>query len=99
VRISVAGDQTQVDFRTNQPEVRQALENASVQLKEMLSGEGLQLTGMSIGTSGRGQTPSDGGHQPRPSTRQIARVSLEPVVATTARVANRSVGQSLDLYV
>jgi flagellar hook-length control protein FliK len=98
VRISVDGDQTQVDFRSNQPEVRQALESASAQLKTMLSGEGLQLTGMSIGTSGRGQTPGDGG-QPKPSPRQTTRVSLAPTVATTARVANLSVGQSLDLYV
>ncbi|HEY8905307.1 MAG TPA: flagellar hook-length control protein FliK [Rhodoferax sp.] len=98
VRISVDGDQTQVDFRSNQPEVRQALESASAQLKTMLSSEGLQLTGMSIGTSGRGQTPGEG-EQPKQSPRQTARVSLEPVVATTARVANRSVGQALDLYV
>ena len=98
VRISVDGDQTQVDFRSNQPEVRQALESASAQLKTMLSGEGLQLTGMSIGTSGRGQTPGEGG-QPKPSPRQTARVALAPAVATTARVANLSVGQALDLYV
>jgi flagellar hook-length control protein FliK len=98
VRISVDGDQTQVDFRSNQPEVRQALESASAQLKTMLSSEGLQLTGMSIGTSGRGQTPGEGG-QPKPSPRQITRVSLAPAVATTARVANLSVGQALDLYV
>jgi flagellar hook-length control protein FliK len=98
VRISVDGDQTQVDFRSNQPEVRQALESASAQLKTMLSGEGLQLTGMSIGTSGRGQTPGEGG-QPKPSPRQTTRVSLEPAVVTTARVANLSVGQALDLYV
>lgn len=98
VRISVDGDQTQVDFRSNQPEVRQALESASAQLKTMLSSEGLQLTGMSIGTSGKGQTPGDGG-QPKPSPRQTTRVSLAPTVATTAHVANLSVGQALDLYV
>lgn len=99
VRISVDGDQAQVDFRTNQPEVRQVLESASAQLKEMLSSEGLQLTGMSIGTSGRGQTPGDGG-QPRPSaTRQTKIVSLEPVTIPRTRGANPSVGRALDLYV
>ncbi|MDR3411054.1 MAG: flagellar hook-length control protein FliK [Formivibrio sp.] len=99
VRISVDGNQTQVDFLTNQPEVRQALESASAQLREMLSGEGLQLTGMSIGMSGRGQTPGDGG-QAKQSPRQTTRVSLEqPAVTVTARVANSSVGRALDLYV
>jgi flagellar hook-length control protein FliK len=98
VHISVEGDQAQVDFRSNQPEVRQALENASAQLKAMLSGEGLQLTGMSVGTSAQGQTPGEG-RQPKPASRQTKLVSLEPVSATSARSANPAVGRALDLYV
>ena len=98
VRISIDGDQTQVDFRTNQPEVRQALESASAQLKTMLSGEGLQLTGMSVGTSGQGNTPSEG-RQPRPTPRQTTVMAMEPVQAAAARPGNPSVGRALDLYV
>ena len=98
VHISVDGDQTQVDFRTNQPDVRQALESASAQLKTMLSGEGLQLTGMSVGTSSQGNNPSDG-RQPRPAPRQATVVSLEPVQAAAARPGHPSVGRALDLYV
>lgn len=98
VHISVDGDQTQVDFRTNQPDVRLALESASAQLKTMLSGEGLQLTGMSVGTSSQGNTPGDG-RQPRPAPRQSTVVSLEPVQAAAARSSNPSVGRALDLYV
>jgi len=98
VRISIDGDQTQVDFRSNQPDVRQALESASAQLKSMLSGEGLQLTGMSVGTSGQGNTPSEG-RQPRPSPRQATVVAMEPVQTATTRPGNPSVGRALDLYV
>lgn len=99
VRISIEGDQTQVDFRSNQPDVRQALESASAQLKTMLSGEGLQLTGMSVGTSGQGNTQSDG-RQPKPAPRQTTVVSMEPVrAASVARTGNPSVGRALDLYV
>ena len=98
VRISVDGDQAQVDFRSNQPDVRQALEGASAQLKTMLSGEGLQLTGMSVGTSGHGNTPSDG-RQPKPAPRQTTVVSMEPVRTAAPRPSNLSVGRSLDLYV
>lgn len=98
VRISVEGDQAQIDFRSNQPEVRQALEAASAQLKALLSGEGLQLSGMSVGTSGRGANQSEGG-QPKSSPRQAKLVSLEPVRASSARAANPAVGQALDLYV
>jgi flagellar hook-length control protein FliK len=98
VHISVDGDQAQVDFRSNQPDVRQALEGASAQLRTMLSGEGLQLTGMSVGTSGRGNTPSEG-RQPKPAPRQATVVSMEPVRATAARTSNPAVGRALDLYV
>ncbi|MBT3067592.1 flagellar hook-length control protein FliK [Rhodoferax sp. U11-2br] len=98
VRISIDGDQTQVDFRSNQPDVRQALESASAQLKTMLSGEGLQLTGMSVGTSGQGNTPSEG-RQPRSTPRQSTLVAMEPVQVAAARPGNPSVGRALDLYV
>ncbi len=98
VRISVEGDQAQIDFRSNQPEVRQALESASAQLKALLSGEGLQLTGMSVGTSGRGSAQGEGG-QPKPSSRQTKLVSVEPPRSSAARPANAAVGQALDLYV
>jgi len=100
VRISVNGDQAQVDFRSNQLDVRQALEGASAQLKTMLSGEGLQLTGMSVGTSGQGNTQSDA-RQPKSftTTRQTAAVSMEPVRASVTRPGNPAVGRALDLYV
>ena len=98
VRISLEGDQAQIEFRSNQPEVRQALESASAQLKALLSGEGLQLAGMSVGTSNRGASQGEGG-QPKPSSRQAKLVALEPVRATATRAANSAVGQALDLYV
>ncbi|APW48185.1 hypothetical protein RA876_03770 [Rhodoferax antarcticus] len=98
VRISVDGDEAQIDFRSNMPEVRQVLESASAQLKAMLSSEGLQLTGMSVGTSGRGGA-QDNGRQPRPGARQTTLVSVEPARASSTRVANAAVGQALDLYV
>jgi flagellar hook-length control protein FliK len=98
VRISVEGDQTQIDFISDQPEVRQMLESASAQLKALLSGQGLQLTGMSVGTSGQGGG-QDNGRQPPPGARQTKLVSLEPAAISGARVANAAVGQSLDLYV
>jgi len=99
VRISLDGDQAQIDFWSNQAEVRQVLEGASAQLKEMLSSEGLQLMGMSVGTSSRERGQSDV-DQPKLSTIRQAKLSLvEPLVATVTRSANRAVGQSLDLYV
>jgi len=99
VHISVDGDQTRVDFRTNQVDVRQAIEGAAGQLKSLLASEGLQLLGLSVGTSARGNTPGDG-RQSRPAlVRQVSVVGVEIIGATHTRVANTPVGQALDLYV
>jgi flagellar hook-length control protein FliK len=98
VRISVNGDMAQVDFRTNQPEVRQAIEGAASQLKDLMSGQGLQLTGLSIGTSARGGTPYKD-PQPTSDTRKVTLVKSEVVETARVRGANPAVGQSLDLFV
>ena len=65
----------------------------------MLSGEGLQLTGMSVGTSGQGGNAQSDSRQPKPAPRQAAVVSMEPVRASAARTSNPAVGRALDLYV
>jgi hypothetical protein len=98
VRISVNGDMAQVDFRTNQPEVRQAIEGAASQLKDMLSSQGMQLAGLSIGTSGRGGSQDKNSKAPS-DARKVTLVKPEAVETARVRVANLSVGQSLDLFV
>lgn len=54
VSISVHGNQTHVAFRTDEAHTRLALEDAGATLKDMLSKEGLNLSGVSVGTSGAG---------------------------------------------
>jgi flagellar hook-length control protein FliK len=98
VRISVNGDLAQVDFRTNQPEVRLAIEGAASQLKDMLTSQGMQLAGLSIGTSGRGGSQEKGSQSPA-GARKLTLVKPEAVEAARVRPANPSVGQSLDLFV
>jgi hypothetical protein len=98
VRISVNGDMTQVDFRTNQPEVRQVLEGAASQLKDLLTSQGMQLAGMSIGTSGRNGAQEKGAKQAQES-RKVTLLKSEVLEAPRLRGANPSVGQSLDLFV
>ncbi|OIQ67149.1 flagellar hook-length control protein [mine drainage metagenome] len=98
VRISLHGDQAQIDFRSNQADVRLALEGAGAQLKSMLSSEGLQLAGMSVGTSGKGSQQHEQ-RQPQTGIRQTTVLSVDALAGTTPRVGNRSVGQALDLYV
>lgn len=98
VRISVTGDLAQVDFRTDQPEVRLAIEGAASQLKDMLSSQGMQLAGLSIGMSGRGGAHDKGSRQSS-DDRKVMLIKPEAVETVRARGANPSVGQSLDLFV
>jgi flagellar hook-length control protein FliK len=98
VSILLNGDQAQIDFRTDQAGVRQVLENAAAQLKDMLSSQGLQLAGVSVGSSGTGGDAS-GDRRQRPGAQQITLVKTEAVGASVVLAANPSVGRSLDLFV
>lgn len=99
VSISVHGNQAHVAFRTDEVQTRLALEDAGVTLKDMLSKEGLDLTGVSVSTSGAG---GDGAQHHRPwqenrPTRTDSLASKFPPGASGSIVPSR-VGQ-LDVFV
>lgn len=98
VSILLNGDQAQIDFRTDQAGVRQVLENAAAQLKDMLSSQGLQLAGVSVGTSGKGGD-AGGERRQRSGGQQATLVKTEAIGAASSRAANPAVGRSLDLFV
>jgi flagellar hook-length control protein FliK len=98
VSILLNGDQAQIDFRTDQAGVRQVLENAAGQLKDLLSSQGLQLAGVSVGSSGAGGD-AGGDRRQRQSAQQVTLVKTEAAGVTVARAANPAVGRSLDLFV
>ena len=98
VSILLNGDQAQIEFRTDQAGVRQVLENAAAQLKDMLSSQGLQLAGVSVGSSGAGGD-AGGDRRQRPPTQQVTLLKTEALGVAPARAANPAVGRSLDLFV
>ena len=98
VSIVLNGDQAQIDFRTDQAGVRQVLEAATAQLKELLSNQGLQLSGVSVGTSGKGSEQGNE-RRARQGAQQATLVKTEAVGSTRTRTANPAVGRSLDLFV
>ena len=98
VSILLNGDQAQIDFRTDQAGVRQILEAAAAELKDLLSSQGLQLAGVSVGTSGKG-SENGSERRSRPGTQQVTMVKTEPAGTAPARSANPAVGRSLDLFV
>lgn len=97
VSISLKGDEAHIGFRTDQPEIRQMLEGAVAELKELLANEGLMLSGVSVGASGQeGAGPQEQRH--RPGVRQANIVATEAAPMEKPRSANSSVGRTVDLF-
>jgi hypothetical protein len=101
VSISMHGNEAQVDFRTDQAEIREILQEAEPHLKHMLAKEGLVLSGVSVGTSA--QTPHDTPDQQtrkglRPERSDTDAVQAVLPTATSPRASDAS-GRALDIFV
>lgn len=100
VSIDLQGQEARIEFRAEQAQTRQVLQDAMPHLREMLEREGLTLAGMSVGSSG----PQGGQEQPAERGRgglrqgQVQTVVEGPTSAASARSALPS-GRTLDLYV
>ena len=99
VSISVHGNQTHVAFRTDEAQTRLALEDAGTTLKDMLSKEGLNLAGVSVGISGAGGVGTQE-HRSRQESRPKFIVNLVDKFpsGTSGHVVTSRVGQ-LDVFV
>ena len=99
VRISVSHGEAHIGFRSDQPEVRQLIEGAVLQLRDLLGQEGLTLAGVSIGSSD--QHPP-GAQEQRPRFGARKKDINPPGLATLASAAPLTrlpAGRVLDLYV
>lgn len=100
VSIDLQGQEARIEFRAEQAQTRQVLQDAMPHLREMLEREGLTLAGMSVGHSGP-QGGQEQSGQNRSGGRQ-ARVAAEvegPVAAANAARAALPPGRSVDLFV
>ena len=99
VSISVHGNQAHVAFRSDEEQTRLALGDAGATLKDMLHKEGLDLAGVSVGTSNAG---GEGGQERR--SRQENRPGFIEKLAnnfpsgTSGKIVSNRVGQ-LDVFV
>ena len=98
VNISLKGQEAQIDFRTDQPEVRQMLEGALTQLKETLAREGLVLSGVSVGSSGQEGAGAQDRRQ-QPNARQATVVANEAGSTVSLQRASPAAGRALDIFV
>ncbi len=64
VTVALSGNEAHVTFRSDQEHTREMLDQSMAQLSELLRGEGLVLSGMTVGTSaGQGAMAGDAGQQ------------------------------------
>lgn len=98
VSITMNGNEAEVEFRTDQPEVRQVIEGAMPQLKEALAEEGLVLSGVAVGTSGRQGADTSERRTPQ-NARQLKLDRLDEGGAMVRRPTVSGVGRALDLFV
>lgn len=97
VSVSISGNEAHVTFRSDQEQTRELLDRSMAQLSELLRGEGLVLSGMSVGSSaGRSLAGGNGGEQKR--QREEGRqaevrvaASVGPSVANGGRASDRSI--------
>ena len=98
VRILVQGNEAQVEFRSDQPEARKMLQDSMAQLKDMLKGEGLALSGGFVGSSAH----QGSGARERQANAPGSTVSLvidEPRLLVAGNSAARASGRSVDVFV
>lgn len=103
VTVSLSGNEAHVSFRSDQEQTRTLLDQSMAQLSDLLRGEGLVLSGMTVGTSGgQGAAAGDGGQQRdgRSGEGQQATVKVAGPTDVSQRLAGSSTRSSgVDVFV
>ena len=80
VSVTLSGNEAQVAFRSDQEQTRQLLDASMAQLSEMLRGQGLVLSGASVGTSARdGRSSGESSQERAPKAGQTRVVAAEGI--------------------
>jgi len=101
VSIELQGQEARVEFRADQAQTRQVLQDAMPHLRELLEREGLMLSGMSVGTSGSDRGAGQSGQERQGGRQGQAGVPELPAVALAAAAGRAAplAGRSVDLFV
>lgn len=103
VTVALSGNEAHVTFRSDQEHTREMLDQSMAQLSELLRGEGLVLSGMTVGTSGdQGAAAGDAGQQRngRSGEGQQATVKVAGPTDVSQRLAGTSTRSSgVDVFV
>lgn len=100
VKISMKGNETHVEFRSDHDATRQVLENAVPHLSDMLSREGLVLAGVSVGVGNNDASGQHGPARKYPVDGRRGRLTLESVVQDELKSRPmQAAGMGIDLFV
>lgn len=99
VTVSLTGNEAHVTFRSDQADTREMLDTTVAQLRDLLQSEGLQLSGVTVGSSG-GQGARDGDAS-RGDARQGARQATVQAAgaAGPAARAQQVTDRAVDIFV
>lgn len=102
VRVSLQGNEAHVSFRSDQEQTRQALDERVAQLRELLQQQGLQLAGVTVGsTLSEGASGRRGSSEESNGRRTVARIQVPAAAADQVPVARGTGTQShraLDVF-
>lgn len=104
VSVSLTGNEARVHFMTDQAQARALLDANMAQLRELLQGQGLVLTGTSVGTTAQDQGQTAGGQEQGQSApgrlgRAQGLVMAAPVNPDGGLRASVDVRRALDVFV
>jgi flagellar hook-length control protein FliK len=103
VSVQIKGNEAQVAFRSDQPEVRQMLTQSMPQLEKLLGSEGLLLAGATVGGNAEGSADRSASREPAPTARMgspsIGAVASPAAPRPAPQGLHAPSGRSLDLYV
>lgn len=97
VRVSLAGNEAHVAFRSDVAQTRELLDARMEQLRELLQEQGLVLSGSTVDAGASGRSDSSG-DQKAPENARTSSV-LPPTEASPRRVQHILTKTSVDLYV
>ena len=99
VSISMQGNEAQVIFRTDESQAREALANATEQLQEALSRQGVALSSVSVGTSDSGGAQQRQQGEGQRSGWKVGVVDAAELAPTAQPLRSSGPGRTVDLYV
>ncbi len=99
VSVSLTGNEAHVAFGSDEAQTREMIDGSVAQLRDMLHREGLVLSGVTVGESGRRQGDGGGGAGGQKNPQRLAEVVAPAAAARTPGRVNVLGDRAVDIFV